>query len=258
MNPKKTALITGSRGFLGRHLQERLSQTGEYEIVTHDRGDTKEALVEKVALSQVIFHLAGANRPFMTTDYERDNLGFTQELLTAITEDWGRTRATKVFVFASSKQAEQHNPYGESKKKSELAISNLVSNSMLTATIFRLPGVFGKWSKPNYNSVVATFCHNAVHGKPLIVNDSNPVITLVAVEDVVEAMITSSKSFCAGLRYETVSPSFDISVSALAEKILFIAGNREFTGTDPIVSTLDSRLRSTYNSFADEGTSHSI
>jgi UDP-2-acetamido-2,6-beta-L-arabino-hexul-4-ose reductase len=214
------ALVTGSSGFIGRNAVTALSAAG-IETAAFDIGDPPAALREGIDASEVILHLAGVNRPKDPEEFRAVNVDLTRVIARGLMES-GRP---SLVLFASSIQAELDNPYGNSKREAEEIFREAASiNPNLRVAVFRLPNVFGKWCRPNYNSVVATFCWNAVHGEKLIVNDPGKRLTLAYIDDVIrhfKKAIDGRDAVFSGERflYLPVEPVYDTTVSALAHAV---------------------------------------
>ncbi len=160
-------LVTGSKGFIGRNLTVRLQEQGKYEILEIDRANSWESVVQALATADYVVHLAGINRPKTEDEFGAGNVGFTQRLCAEL-ERQGRSLP---ILFSSSIQAILDNPYGRSKREAEEGIANYAQRTGAPAIIYRLPNVFGKWCRPNYNSVVATFCYNIARDLPITISD---------------------------------------------------------------------------------------
>ena len=179
-------LITGGRGFLGRNLAVHLLERKDCETRLFDREDSVEDLKSWVLGADVIFHLAGVNRPQDPIEYESGNAGLTERVCQFLREG----RLSPKIVFSSSVQAELANPYGASKAKAENVLRRFSSDTGACVRIYRLKNLFGKWCRPNYNSVAATFCHNIAADLPIAVSDPVRELELSYVDDVVAAFLS--------------------------------------------------------------------
>jgi UDP-2-acetamido-2,6-beta-L-arabino-hexul-4-ose reductase len=178
-------LITGGRGFLGRNLAAHLQERKDCETTVFDREDSAEDLKRWMLESDVIFHLAGVNRPQNLIEFETGNAGLTAHICQFLQEN----RRSPKIVFSSSIQVELDNPYGASKEKAENALRRFASETGACVRIYRLKNLFGKWCRPNYNSVTATFCHNIANDLPIAVSDPARELDLSYVDDVVAAFL---------------------------------------------------------------------
>ena len=237
-------LVTGSQGFIGKNLVVHLNERPDVEVLSYVRGDSLDALRDLVCQADVIVHLAGENRPQDEVDFIRGNADLTADLCRFIRQS-GRQVP---LVIASSVQAGLDNPYGRSKRLAEVAAENL-ADAGYPVTIYRLPGVFGKWCRPNYNSVVATFCHNIAHDLPIRINDPAATVTLVYVDDVVEAFLAALDDTTAGLRKPRVIPEYSISLEALATQIHAFRNCRDSLVVERVGSGLVRALYATYVSY---------
>ncbi len=181
-----TVLVTGSNGFIGKNLVERLSREEDVEILKFDKSHSSDDLVGYVEKADFIFHLAGINRPDDVKEFYEGNSGLTEKLIANIE----KVDKKIPIMISSSTQAGKDNDYGKSKLGSEEALISYHDRTNAPIFIYRLPNVFGKWCKPNYNSVVATWCYNIAHDIPLQINDKDAVLTLVHVDDVVESFVS--------------------------------------------------------------------
>ena len=179
-------LITGGRGFLGRNLAAHLVERKDCETRIFDQENTPEELKNWVLEADVIFHLAGVNRPQDPADFERGNAGLTERVCQLLRE---AGRSPKI-VFSSSIQAEADNPYGASKAKAENVLRQFSLDTGACVRIYRLKNLFGKWCRPNYNSVTATFCHNIANDLPISISDPAYTLELSYVDDVVAAFLS--------------------------------------------------------------------
>ena len=182
-------LVTGAGGFLGKHLLLWLEQAG-HKVVAYHHADGEQALRHSCMECDVVFHLAGVNRPKLAEEFESGNTGFTEMLVNALKQAGNVCPV----IFSSSIQAATDNPYGRSKQRAENILLKHGRDTGADVRIFRIPNVFGKWCRPNYNSVVATFCYNQTHGLPLVIHDASHSMELVHVDDVMTAFLKTLKA----------------------------------------------------------------
>jgi len=192
-----------------------------------------------------IFHLAGVNRPQSSEEFWAGNLNLTEQLISAVELSGRQIR----IVFSSSIQAELDNEYGRSKLAAEHSLLEFQRNTGNPVHIYRLPNVFGKWSRPNYNSVVATFCHNIANDLPITVNDPSALVRLVYVDDVVDSFVQLLASSSASERFPKVAPEYQTTVGELAAQIQRFKDSRQTLLTDAVGDGLLRALYSTYLSF---------
>lgn len=238
-------LITGAQGFIGRNLAVRLNNSPDFTVLEAHRTTSSEELLDLVRQCDVVVHLAGVNRPQKTELFQHDNVGYTDHLL--------RTLASVnpvPVVFSSSTQAELDNHYGSSKRAAEALVHRYGTQTGQPVRILRLPNVFGKWTRPNYNSVVATFVHNVSRGLPLQVNDSHRVLDLVYIDDVVELMILAIRG---DLSEDDPRPEsvHRISVGELADLVRSIHDARGDNSVLEVGTGLRRALYATYISALD-------
>jgi UDP-2-acetamido-2,6-beta-L-arabino-hexul-4-ose reductase len=156
-------LVTGGDGFIARNLRVRLRELGYGDVECVTRASTDAGLAAAVSRADFVFHLAGVNRPPDEQEFARGNAGFTETLCAALRSTGRKTPV----AYSSSIQAERDNPYGRSKLAAEKVLREYADASGAPVWLFRLANVFGKWSRPHYNSVVATFCHQIARGLPI-------------------------------------------------------------------------------------------
>ena len=240
-------MITGAGGFMGRNLCEVLRERRpEDRLDLMDLATPRKALEAAAAEADFVFHLAGVNRPEDPDDFMRGNGDFTLELM-ALLE---RGKKPPV-VLASSIQAALDNPYGASKRAAEDAVAAYVRRCGTRAYLYRLPNVFGKWSRPNYNSVVATFCHNIARGLPITVNDPAAQVPLVYIDDVTAAFVCALEGAAlpdAEGRY-AVTPEYRITVGDLAAMLGRFRDMRDRLECPDQSDPLTAKLYATYLSF---------
>lgn len=238
-------LITGANGFIGKNLVLRLQECAGTEVLTLMRDDGNSAWHAALAKADAVVHLAGENRPIDPTAFDVVNTGLTQRLCETLQSTGKRTPV----LFSSSAQAEQNNPYGRSKLAAEDVLTQLHQSNGNPIYIYRLPGVFGKWCRPNYNSVVATFCHNKAHGLPVHINDAHALIRLVYVDDVVNSFLQALEEPNAGLRQMSVSPEYTITLGDLSKQIDSFKNCRSTLMTERVGTGLTRALYATYVSY---------
>lgn len=247
-----TILITGANGFVGKNLQLHLSERKDVQVRCFTRANTVDELPALLNGADFVFHLAGVNRPQDPAAFVVGNAGLTQALCTALAQVATTTGRKVPVVFASSIQAAQDNAYGQSKRAAEDALFALQHEYGVPVHVFRLPNVFGKWARPNYNSAVATFCHNTARGLPITVNDPAASLTLVYVDDVVQRFIHLLDDADAALDaagFATVAPQYSTTVGALAAQIQAFKESRNNLVTERVGTGLVRALYSTYVSY---------
>ncbi len=178
-------LITGSNGFIGKNLRSFLSLNEEIELLCYDVDSSKEDLDKYTKECDFVFHLAGVNRPKDNKEFMEENFGFTSVLLEKLKSNNNKCP----IMLASSIHAERDTDYGKSKKAGEDLLFRYSDENNIDVYVYRFPNVFGKWCKPNYNSVIATFCNNIAHNEDIIVNDETTELTLAYIDDVCEELI---------------------------------------------------------------------
>lgn len=238
-------LITGADGFIGKNLLVHLGERDDIEILRFTRADSADALPDLVAEADFIFHLAGVNRPEDPEEFKRGNTDLTRVICDAITHSDRQVP----LLYTSSIQAESNNPYGLSKRDAEAAIQALAAKSASPIYLFRLPNVFGKWARPNYNSAVATFCHNIARDLPIHINDPQHCISLVYIDDVIEHFIAVMEGKRVGESFIRISPVYSVTVGELAEQLHTFRDSRTSMITEPVGSGLVRALYSTYLSY---------
>lgn len=181
----KTVLITGAEGFVGKNLRVSLQSRDDVRLLCFDIQDDPASLYALLDQADFIYHLAGVNRPQNPEEFKTGNTGLTEQICSYLAANDRHVPVT----ITSSTQAAQDNLYGASKLGAEEAVFAYGRKTATPVHVFRLPNVFGKWCRPNYNSGVATFCHNIANALPIQVNDPNVVLNLVYIDDVVRAFI---------------------------------------------------------------------
>lgn len=238
-------LITGINGFIGSNLVAHLRERSDIEVLGFARGDAPALLQARVAEVDCIFHLAGVNRPQDPAEFATGNSDLTRQLCDAVVAS-GRKIP---LVYTSSIQADRDNPYGQSKLAAEQALDELAGQHGCPVYVFRLPNVFGKWARPNYNSAVATFCHNIAHDLPIQIHDESATLTLVYVDDVVRHFLAIMDGQVSAPGKVDVEPVYATTVGAVAEQIRAFRASRATLITEPVGTGLVRALYSTYLSY---------
>jgi UDP-2-acetamido-2,6-beta-L-arabino-hexul-4-ose reductase len=238
-------LITGARGFIGKNLALHLREQGCEGLIEFNRGDDPNDLPSLVARADAVIHLAGENRPKNVEDFAVVNAGLTQTLCEALRVDGRRIP----FLVSSSAQAVLDNPYGLSKRGAERAVEQLAHDTGSPVAIYRLPGVFGKWCRPNYNSVVATFCHNIANDLPIEIKDPTAQLRLVYVDDVVGEFLRFLYHPGEGTQWPEVQPEHAISLGSLAAQIGSFKECRMSLVSERVGTGLVRALYATYVSY---------
>lgn len=240
-------LVTGADGFIGKNLLARFAEMADIEALCFSRQNTKQELPELIAAADAIIHLAGINRPLSLEEFVTGNTGLTTTLSQILTD----TQCTIPVLFTSSTQASLDNPYGSSKRAAEDALRHYAEQTGANVYIYRLPNVFGKWCKPNYNSAVATFCHNIANGLPINIHDPNTSLTLVHIDDVIHDFIQVLQHTPAieQKAFRAVTPEYQITVGELAQQIEDFRNSRNTLLTPKVGTGLLRALYSTYVSY---------
>ena len=250
MEKNSPILITGAGGFVGKNLVATLRTAGYTDLMLFEKDDTPETLADYCRRAAFVVHLAGINRPTDPSEFYTGNAGLTDTLLADL-EAAGNTAPVLV---TSSTQAELDNDYGKSKRQAEEAIFAHRRRTGAAVYVFRMPGVFGKWCRPNYNSVVATFCHNVAHGLPIQVRDPAFSLPLVYIDDVVACILAAFDGQVMMDRSATpichMHPIHEVTLGRLAELIQgFAAGRTSLAVPDLAPGSFEKKLYSTYLSY---------
>lgn len=198
-------LVTGAKGFVGRNLCAQLKNIKEgkaccygeltiTEVFEYDVDSTEEALDGYCKEADFVFNLAGVNRPETSDEFMQGNFGFANILLDTLKKNENKAPV----MLSSSAQASLtgrfgNSEYGRSKKAGEELFFQYEQETGAKVLVYRFPNLYGKWCRPNYNSAVATFCHNMANDLPITVNDPSVELELLYIDDLVDEMILALK-----------------------------------------------------------------
>lgn len=238
-------LVTGAAGFIGKNLRVALREQKGIEVLPITRSSSADALQEAARAADAVIHLAGVNRPQDPAEFSAGNADFTAALSDALA---ATGRAIPV-AFASSIQAERDNPYGVSKRQAESHLAAYGERTGAPVATYRLANVFGKWSRPDYNSAVATFCHNIARGLPIRINNPDAPVRLVYVDDVVTELVSFLAGPGQGVRQAEAGPVYSTTVGELAAQIEAFKEVRASLVTERVGTGLVRALYATYVSF---------
>ena len=239
-------LVTGNQGFIGKNLIERLGRMDDVEVVTFSKEDTLGDLSAKIEDIEFIFHLAGINRPEDVSEFYSGNSTLTQNIIEAV-----QKMGKKIpILLSSSTQVEYDNDYGKSKREAELSLEAYAKANDIATYIYRLPNVFGKWSRPNYNTVIATWCHNITHDIDIQINDENVELTLVYIDDVVNQFVRHlDDNGKTGASFPDVSPVYKKNLGEIKELLFTFKESRTELTVPRAGRGFERALYATYLSF---------
>jgi UDP-2-acetamido-2,6-beta-L-arabino-hexul-4-ose reductase len=242
----KKVLVTGSAGFVGKNLVASLRLREDVEITTFDVDDDQSILHDALAEVDFVYHLAGVNRPQHEDEFRSGNIDLTQTIVDTLAQ---KHKCTPVLL-SSTIQSALDNPYGLSKRAAEDAVFSYAKECGAQAFVYRLPNLFGKWCRPNYNSVVATFCHNIANDLPIQINDPSAQLRLGYIDDVVAAFISAmdGQSRFEGA-FAVVEPEHHIQLGDLADLLYSFRESRSGLMLPNMGEPLVCKLYSTYLSY---------
>lgn len=242
-------LITGANGFVGKNLVAELENRGYKNLYLYDRENTKADLEKWTKDCELVFHLAGVNRPKNEEEFMEGNADLTSQLIELLEKNGNQAP----IMISSSIQAEKDNPYGKSKKAGEDYLLEYSQRNNIPVYIYRFSNLYGKWSRPNYNTVIATFCHNMARDIPIQVNDPSVEITFQYIDDVVNELINclEGNPTKSGQFYDV--PEKDTrTLGEVAELIQSFKESRQNLEVPNMSDSFTKKLYSTYLSFLPE------
>ena len=238
-------LVTGANGFIGQNLRLKLRETPGFQVLSFTRDNSESELQEQVSQADFIIHLAGVNRPDNPSEFESVNAGLTRTIL-----EFARFTGHPVpVIFTSSTQAEMENPYGASKLTAEQELKRYSSETGSPVYIYRLANVFGKWCRPEYNSVVATFCHHIANELPIEIHDPSTNLKLVYIDDVIDSFLITLKEGGNGVHFRSIDPVYRVTLGELAIQIHRFKESRDTLLTESVGNGLTRALYATYLSY---------
>ncbi|TGL37117.1 UDP-2-acetamido-2,6-beta-L-arabino-hexul-4-ose reductase [Leptospira perdikensis] len=239
-------LITGSEGFIGKNLHLFLAEKKELQLFLSSRNTSEVELDSYLREAEVIFHLAGVNRPKAEKEFEEGNTNSTKQIVEKLTS----INKNTTIIYASSAQAGIDNPYGRSKKQAEEILCEYQKKTNARVLIYRFPNVFGKFAKPNYNSVVATFCHNISRALPIEIHDPSKVLNLVFIDDILsefyQRLVHSTES---RELYPSISPEYTTTLQELADTLYRFEKVRTSLHISSVGTNFQRALYSTFISY---------
>jgi UDP-2-acetamido-2,6-beta-L-arabino-hexul-4-ose reductase len=245
----KTILVTGSKGFVGKNLLVALSRRDDVKVLGFDVDDDEGTLDSYLREADIVYHLAGVNRPKNENEFQTGNAGLTERIVASLQD----TARRVPIVLTSSTQAALDNPYGISKKAAEEAVFAYGRETVAPVYVFRFTNVFGKWSRPNYNSVVSTFCHNIAHGLDITISDPAREMELVYIDDIVAEFTRILDGSVPGSQtWMTVNPTYRITLRDLADKIFQFRDIRKTLVIPDLSDEFTRKLHATYLSYLDK------
>lgn len=249
-------VVTGAHGFIGRNLCQRLTERSDIEVIRFTSEDAIQALPDRLVGTEFVIHLAGANRPSDPLDFMASNHALTEHLCDAVVRESQATGRKIPILYTSSIHAEHDDGlYAQSKRAAEQALFATSEKSAVPIHIFRLPNVFGKWCRPNYNSVVATFCWSIARGIPIEIRDPAAPLTLVYIDDVVDRFIRlldRSGPAVNASAFEVIRPQYQTTVGRLADDIRAFRQSRTSLITAHVGTGFLRALHATYLSYLPE------
>ena len=245
-------MITGANGFVGRNLQLRLRERKDVQVVSYTHEQQPDQLIKLLEDVDFVFHLAGVNRPRDLNEFAKGNADLTRDLCQAVACVANSAGKPIPILYTSSTQASLTNAYGRSKRMAEHHLAAVGRDLLVPVHVLRLPNVFGKWCRPNYNSAVATFCHNIARDLPIEISDPQASLNLVYIDDVIEyflQLMDGAESMADSEGFATVKPQYATTVGELARLIHTFRDSRDCLETERVGTGLVRALYATYVSY---------
>lgn len=237
-------LVTGADGFIAKNLITVLRRQDETRLLLLTRNNERE-LDSFVQEADFIYHLAGVNRPKEAHEFYEGNSGLTEKLVVLLKKHQKHTP----ILFSSSTQAEADNDYGKSKLQAEEALLTYSNESGAEIFIYRLPNVFGKWSKPNYNTVIATWCYNITHDLPISMNNGKAQLSLVYIDDVVNAFVKNLQNQAKTSSYYNIEVIYHKNLEEIVSLLYTFKKSRSSLEVPHVGNGFERALYATYLSF---------
>jgi UDP-2-acetamido-2,6-beta-L-arabino-hexul-4-ose reductase len=242
-------VITGAGGFVGSNLVTTLRRNTDIDILPIDSNSSATDLESALQRADFVIHLAGVNRPDNESEFATGNTDFTSTVCDLLVK---HERKVPVII-SSSTQAALENPYGASKAAAEDVVTAYAEQHGGSALIYRLTNVFGKWCRPNYNSAVATFCHNIAQGLPVSISDHSNKVCLVHVDDVIASFCEDlASSHQSGVVQREAGPEYNLTLGELVNQIESFRDMRDSLVVPDLDSGFAQKLYSTYLSYLEE------
>lgn len=238
-------LVTGSKGFVGKNLVMELKNHSNFEVLEYHRNTSFNQLEEYCKVADFVFHLAGVNRPENVNEFMEGNYNLTKSLLEMLENHNNKCP----IMISSSIQADLQNPYGQSKRAGEELVFNYGEKHGVKTFVYRFPNIFGKWSKPNYNSAVATFCYNISRDLPIKITNPDIELTLVYIDDVIEELIQNLEGNMQKSTYCEVSVTYKKTLGEIVGLLYEFKESRNNKSIPDMSNPFAKKLYSTYLSF---------
>ena len=236
-------LITGSNGFIGKNLKYFLIEK-KYKILEQNRNDSLKKLISSLHECDLIIHLAGENRPKAKYLFKKNNENLTKKICQILVKN----NESKPIIFSSTIHFNKNNSYGKSKKECEKILLNYKKKMKADVSILRLPNVYGKWAKKNYNSAIATFCYNLSRNKKIFISKEKKKVNFLYIDDLVKQIthIIFQKDF---KPYPKIKNVQQIKIIDIVKKIKNFEENNARKNLINFKNNFDKNLFSTYISY---------